>query len=164
MAEPVWIWWSRGEPEDDLHGFLTREDRDAEARGEPGPFRRIVRDHHRLGPVPLEKRVLDQLFQNGKESREAMRACFKCGRKLEACNGFCKAGDVLDLIKGRRTERPRELCGLCVELWRWTKNGKLRRKKPEPWLVKSSTQGRKRNDDREPRRHRRTQDVRYWRS
>ena len=53
--------------------------------------------------------------------------------------GFCKSGDVLDLIEGRRTDRPRELCGLCVELWRWTKEGKLRRKKPEPWLVKRHT-------------------------
>jgi hypothetical protein len=48
----VVTWWSLGEPEDDLHGFKTVRERDAFERGEPGPFRRIVRDHHKLGPVP----------------------------------------------------------------------------------------------------------------
>lgn len=63
MADPVWTWWSPGEPEDDLHGFLTREDRDAEARGEPGPFKRIIRDHHRLGPLSPERRVMLEMFR-----------------------------------------------------------------------------------------------------
>ena len=49
---PVWTWWTPGEPEDDLHGFVTVKDRDACERGKPGPFKRVVRDHHKLGPVP----------------------------------------------------------------------------------------------------------------
>lgn len=48
----TWVWWSPGEPEEDLHGFVTVKDRDAFGRGESGPFRRVVRDHHKLGPVP----------------------------------------------------------------------------------------------------------------
>lgn len=63
MSDPVVAWWSPGEPEDDLHGFLTREDRDACERGEPGPFRRIVRDHHKLGPLSLERRAVLELFR-----------------------------------------------------------------------------------------------------
>lgn len=57
MAKRVTVWWSPGEPEDDLHGFVSKEERDACDRGEPGPFRRIVRDHHKLGPIPFEARV-----------------------------------------------------------------------------------------------------------
>jgi hypothetical protein len=56
MAQPVTVWWSPGEWEGDLHGFLTREDRDAYDRGEAGPFQRIVRSPA-LGPVPFEARV-----------------------------------------------------------------------------------------------------------
>lgn len=37
-----WVWWSPDEPEGDLLGFHTREDRDAFSRGEAGPFRRRV--------------------------------------------------------------------------------------------------------------------------
>lgn len=48
----VWTYWSPGEPADDLHGFVTVRERDDCERGKPGPFRRIVRDHHKLGPVP----------------------------------------------------------------------------------------------------------------
>lgn len=61
MAQ-VWTWWSPGEPEYDLHGFVTREDRDACDRGEPGPFKRIVRDHHKLGPLPPERRFMIDMF------------------------------------------------------------------------------------------------------
>jgi hypothetical protein len=50
----TYIFWTPGEFEDDLHGFLTVRERDRFERGEPGPFRRIVRDHHKLGPVPAE--------------------------------------------------------------------------------------------------------------
>lgn len=56
MAKPVTIWWFPGEPEHDLHGFLTRKDRDAHDKGNPGPFRRIVRDPA-LDPVPFEAQV-----------------------------------------------------------------------------------------------------------
>lgn len=37
-----WVWWDRDEPETDLLGFHTAEDRDAFARGDVGPFRRRV--------------------------------------------------------------------------------------------------------------------------
>ena len=47
----VYVWWSPGEPEDDLHGFRTQRERDDYARGKPGPFQRVVRDHHKLGPI-----------------------------------------------------------------------------------------------------------------
>lgn len=47
----VWCWWSPGEPEDDLHGFVTVKDRDDFERGKPGPFKRIIRDHYKLGPI-----------------------------------------------------------------------------------------------------------------
>ena len=53
MAEQVAVWWSPGEWEGDLHGFVTRADRDAYDRGEAGPFRRVVRDPA-LGPVPKD--------------------------------------------------------------------------------------------------------------
>ena len=49
---PVWVWWFPGEPEDDLHGFMSIQARNSFERGDAGPFRRIVRDHHKLGPVP----------------------------------------------------------------------------------------------------------------
>ena len=62
----VIVWWSPGEPEDDLHGFLTKQERDDHGAGKPGPFRRIVRDHHKLGPVPFEAQILrDYLGQRG---------------------------------------------------------------------------------------------------
>jgi len=68
MAECVWIWWSPGEPEDDLHGFVTREDRDACGRGEARPFKRVVRDPGR-GQIPHEtlivRRYLDQQYPFG---------------------------------------------------------------------------------------------------
>lgn len=48
----TYVFWTPGEPEDDLHGFLTVRERDAFEAGKPGPFRRIVRDHHKLGPIP----------------------------------------------------------------------------------------------------------------
>lgn len=50
----VWVLWSPGEPEDDLHGFWAKKERDDFEKGKPGPFRRIVRDHHKLGPVPAD--------------------------------------------------------------------------------------------------------------
>lgn len=57
MAQ-IWIWWSPGEPDEDLHGFVTRVDRDAHGRGEQGPFKRIVRNHHKLGPIPDEVKII----------------------------------------------------------------------------------------------------------
>lgn len=53
--------------------------------------------------------------------RYNMRRCACCGAVLTACNGFTKAGDLVD---GR--PRPRELCGRCVEAgWRWTASSEL---------------------------------------
>ena len=57
----VWTWWSPGEPEDDLHGFVTVKDRDAFERGKPGLFKRVVRDHHKLGPVPDDVRAVREV-------------------------------------------------------------------------------------------------------
>jgi hypothetical protein len=69
MTNLVSVLWSPGEPEGDLHGFLTREDRDAHDRGEPGPFRRIVRNPA-LGPVPFEARITrDYLDRRGIPAR-----------------------------------------------------------------------------------------------
>lgn len=62
MSKPVWVWWSPGEPEDDLHGFVSREERDDCDAGKPGPFKRIVRNHHELGPVPLEVQLIRKLY------------------------------------------------------------------------------------------------------
>jgi hypothetical protein len=60
----VWTWWTPGEPDGDLHGFWSARERDAYDRGAPGPFRRIVRNHHSLGPVPDEikeaRRITDK--------------------------------------------------------------------------------------------------------
>lgn len=64
----VWCWWSPGEPEDDLHGFVTREDRDACDRGERGPFKRVVRDHHKLGPVPPEVQLIRAMFDKRRDA------------------------------------------------------------------------------------------------
>lgn len=36
--------WQRGQSEEHVHGFATREGRDAYDRGEPGPFERVLRD------------------------------------------------------------------------------------------------------------------------
>lgn len=62
MSEPVTVWWSPGEWEGDLHGFVTRQHRDDCGAGKPGPFLRIVRDHHTLGPVPLETQIIRSLW------------------------------------------------------------------------------------------------------
>ncbi|UTC29774.1 hypothetical protein BAJUN_01440 [Bajunvirus bajun] len=48
--------WSPGESEEGLWGFDTMEGRDADARGEPGPFWRRVRPAH-LPPPSLEYQV-----------------------------------------------------------------------------------------------------------
>lgn len=45
-----------------------------------------------------------------------MRNCVnpECGRPIEACNGFVKAGDINEAISGTRRWRDvRELCGKC---------------------------------------------------
>lgn len=62
MSKPVTIWWSPCEPEDDLHGFVTRQDRDDCGAGKPGPFQRVVRDHHKLGPVPWEVLAIRSMY------------------------------------------------------------------------------------------------------
>lgn len=57
VTKPVTIWWTPGEPEEDLHGFVTKQDRDDCAIGKSGPFLRIVRNYHELGPFLLEVRL-----------------------------------------------------------------------------------------------------------
>lgn len=56
LAKLPWVWWSPGEPDDDLFGFITKKERDASGRGEPGPFRRIVRNL-RERPITFEERI-----------------------------------------------------------------------------------------------------------
>jgi hypothetical protein len=63
----VWIWWSPGEPEDDLHGFVEKAERDACDCGKPGPFRRVVRDHHKLGPISAERMAMLDMFRKWTE-------------------------------------------------------------------------------------------------
>jgi hypothetical protein len=58
----VWVNWCPGEPDDDLHGFVTVRERDAFEAGGAGPFRRVIRDHHRLGPVPAEILAVRQIY------------------------------------------------------------------------------------------------------
>lgn len=38
-----------------------------------------------------------------------MRKCIRCGRKIDKCNGFVLARDIVNHKK-----LPRELCGKCV--------------------------------------------------
>lgn len=66
MPRPVWAWWTPGEPEDDLHGFMSMRERDDFERGKPGPFRRVVRDHHRLGPIDPEILAVRQITDRWK--------------------------------------------------------------------------------------------------
>lgn len=54
---------------------------------------------------------------------ESSRCCAKCQTLIEECMGFVKAGDVLELLSGGT--RLRELCGRCILVWRWTKDGQL---------------------------------------
>ena len=57
MSEPEIRMWRPGEPEDDLWGFVSREERDAYQEGHPGPFCRVVRPAS-AGPVPFEAQVI----------------------------------------------------------------------------------------------------------
>ena len=65
----AWVHWSPGEPEDDLHGFVTQRERDEYERGKPGPFRRVVRDHHKLGPVPDDVRAAREITDKWQTTR-----------------------------------------------------------------------------------------------
>ena len=66
LSDLPWVWWSSGEPEDDLYGFLTVKERDAYGRGERGPFRRRVRDL-RTHPISPEEAVMTAMFAKWKE-------------------------------------------------------------------------------------------------
>ena len=49
-----------------------------------------------------------------------MRACAVCQTPIEGCNGFVRAGDVMELLAGSRKPcAVRELCGKCVMRWGW---------------------------------------------
>lgn len=67
MSKQVTIWWSPGEDENDLHGFVTKKDRDDYDAGKVGPFLRIVRNHHELGPVPFEARMIRIMYGRHKK-------------------------------------------------------------------------------------------------
>jgi len=57
---------------------------------------------------------------------KSQRCCSKCKRSLEECMGYVKAGDVLELQTGGT--RLRELCGLCVIVWSWARDGTIIRR------------------------------------
>lgn len=71
--KPVIVWWTPGEYEGDLHGFVTVRERDDCGAGKPGPFRRIVRDHHSLGPVPIEALIIRQYLDRGRAQAPQIR-------------------------------------------------------------------------------------------
>lgn len=61
-------------------------------------------------------------------NRLPIRQCVGCGNDIHECMGFVKAGDILDSLKPREPGMPyaiRELCGRCVERYRWTADGVL---------------------------------------
>lgn len=48
------------------------------------------------------------------------RSCESCGRGIDGCMGFVKAGDVLE------ARHPiRELCGRCALVYQWEDSGGL---------------------------------------
>lgn len=48
------------------------------------------------------------------------RSCESCGRGIDGCMGFVKAGDVLE------ARHPiRELCGRCSLVYQWEGSGEL---------------------------------------
>lgn len=59
---PAWIWWSRGDDEDMVLGFLHRADRDAFQRGKPGPFKRVLRTM----PISLEASLIKIITSKGR--------------------------------------------------------------------------------------------------
>jgi hypothetical protein len=68
----------------------------------------------------LEIEVDRKMMENPEPLRpESYRHCIRCNKSITACNGFCLARDILNVIEhGGRSVRPeaniRELCGLCV--------------------------------------------------
>lgn len=48
------------------------------------------------------------------------RYCAECDAEITGCNGFTKAGDVLE-----NAPQPRELCGRCALTVEWTAEGTL---------------------------------------
>lgn len=59
-TNPAWLFWSPGEPDGHLLGFVSKAERDAHGRGEPGPFRRIIRTQ----PASIEARLI-RAYCNG---------------------------------------------------------------------------------------------------
>lgn len=59
------------------------------------------------------------------------RLCVACGVEIHRCNGFTKAGDVLEWMKfwwhgaPQPKKLPRELCKLCVHKYEWNREGEL---------------------------------------
>jgi hypothetical protein len=66
--------WFPGQSEDRLYGFATEKDRDAHARGEPGPFRRVLRGLN--DPPPSDEVLLTRALCAGtvKETIEYLSA------------------------------------------------------------------------------------------
>lgn len=72
MVEREIRMWRPGEPEGDLHGFVSREERDAYQEGHPGPFRRVVRPAH-LGPIPADLVALREITAHWEVKPETKR-------------------------------------------------------------------------------------------
>lgn len=62
MSRSAWLYWSPGEPDGHLLGFVSRRERDAATAGKPGPFRRIIRP---LGPAASLEARLTRAYLNG---------------------------------------------------------------------------------------------------
>ena len=69
--------WLRGQTEDHLHGFATREGRDAFMRGDPGPFERVLRDP---AAPPIDTEVLLTRALCGGRVRETIEHLKAIGR------------------------------------------------------------------------------------
>ena len=59
-----------------------------------------------------------------REGGEVARHCAICRSEIYGCNGFVKAGDLLELDAGSREYKDvREMCGLCSEMYMWSADG-----------------------------------------
>lgn len=61
-ANAVFIPWCRGEPENDLYGFVHKHERDAHAIGANGPFTRVMRNL-RTHPISREEQLTIDYFK-----------------------------------------------------------------------------------------------------
>ena len=58
------------------------------------------------------------------------RRCYSCGAPIFECMGHTKVGDFIRFCNGENLI-PRELCGMCIEMFEWTKHETLRSPRQE---------------------------------